>query len=398
VSASPVPGRRLRLGMVGGGEGAFIGNVHRMASRLDDEWSLVAGALSSDPERARSSAAVLRLDPGRSYTDFAEMARREAERTHAGGDGIDAVAIVTPNHLHAPVALAFLDAGIDVICDKPLALTLAEGRLLADAARANGRFFAVTYNYSGYPMVRRARALVREGRLGALRAIQVEYAQDWLGEAIEASGHKQAAWRTDPALSGHAGCLGDIGTHAYHLACFVSGLVGQSVSAELSTLVPGRQVDDHVQAMLRFGGDVRGTLWASQVASGAANGLRLRVHGDRASLEFDQQRPDELLLREQGGNETRLRRGRTPAGATEHLRLPGGHPEGFIEAFAQLYRDAAQVIRARQAGEAPPASAADLSMVTDGVKGLAFVAATLQSSAAAGQWTPIEAEVAAPAK
>jgi len=387
---SAVP-RRLRLGMVGGGEGAFIGNVHRIAARLDDEWSLVAGALSSDAARARASAAALRLDPARSYTDFTEMARCEAERNRVSGDGIDAVAIVTPNHLHAPVALAFLDAGIDVICDKPLALTLAEGCLLAARARDTGRFFGVTYNYSGYPMVRRARALVREGRLGALRAIQVEYAQDWLGEAIEAAGHKQAAWRTDPALSGHAGCLGDIGTHAYHLACFVTGLAARSVSAELSTFVAGRQVDDHVQAMLRFDQGVRGTLWASQVASGAANGLRLRVHGDRASLEFDQQRPDELLLRDQGGDETRLRRGRTPAGPTEHLRLPGGHPEGFIEAFAQLYRDAALVIRAREAGDEMPAAAADLSTVEDGVRGLAFVAATLRSSAGSGQWTAIEA-------
>lgn len=378
--------RRLRLGMVGGGAGAFIGNVHRIAARLDDEWELVAGALSADAERARSSAAMLRLDADRSYTDYAEMARREARRA----DGIDAVAIVTPNHLHAPVAMAFLDAGIDVICDKPLALTLAEGRSLAAAARANGRIFAVTYNYSGYPMVRRARALVRAGRLGALRAIQVEYAQDWLGAPIEATGQKQAAWRTDPALAGNAGCLGDIGTHAYHLACFVTGLTARAVCAELSTLVAGRQIDDHVQAMLRFDHGVRGTLWASQVASGAANGLRLRVHGDRASLEFDQQRPDELLLRDQGGDETRLRRGRTPAGVTEHLRLPGGHPEGFIEAFAQLYRDAALVIRARQAGQAAPAEAADLSTVADGVHGLAFVAAALRSAVDGGGWTAIE--------
>lgn len=378
--------RRLRLGMVGGGIGALIGDVHRMAARLDDEWELVAGALSSEPGRARASAAALRLAPERSYVDYATMAREEAAR----GDGIDAVAIVTPNHLHAPAAHAFLDAGIDVICDKPLALTLAEGRAMADKARARGRFLAVTYNYSGYPMVRRARQMVRSGALGQLRAVQVEYAQDWLGTPLEASGHKQAAWRTDPARAGNAGCLGDIGTHAYHLACFVSGRRGQEVMAELSTLVAGRALDDHVQAMLRFEGGVRGTLWASQVASGAANGLRLRVHGDRASLEFDQQRPDELLLRQQGGDETLLRRGRTPAGATEFLRLPGGHPEGFIEGFAQLYRDAALVIRARQAGGEGLAAAPDLATVADGLDGLAFVEAVLRSSAAGGRWERIE--------
>lgn len=378
--------RRLRLGMVGGGIGALIGDVHRMAARLDDEWELVAAALSSDPDRARASAAALRLPPERSYADYATMAREEAARP----DGIDAVAIVTPNHLHAPAAHAFLDAGIDVICDKPLALSLAEGRAMAEKARAQGRFFAVTYNYSGYPMVRRARQMVRAGTLGRLRAIQVEYAQDWLGTPLEASGHKQAAWRTDPARAGNAGCLGDIGTHAYHLACFVTGRLAREVMAELVTFVPGRALDDHVQAMLRFDDGLRGTLWASQVASGAANGLRLRVHGDLASLEFDQQRPDELLLRHQGGDETRMRRGRTPAGATEFLRLPGGHPEGFIEGFAQLYRDAALVIRARQAGADGAAAAPDLSTVRDGLQGLAFVEAVLRSAADGGTWQGIE--------
>lgn len=383
--------RRLRLGMVGGGTGAFIGNVHRMAARLDDEWELVAGALSSNPERAAQSAAALHIEPDRSYASYAQMAQAEAERRERDGSGIDAVAIVTPNHLHAPVAHAFFDAGIDVICDKPLALTLAEGQALAAKAQATGRYLAVTYNYSGYPMVRRARQLVKQGSLGALRLIQVEYAQDWLGTSLESSGHKQAAWRTDPALAGAAGCLGDIGTHAYHLACFVSGLRASEVSAELSTFVAGRALDDNVHATLRFPNGVRGGLWASQVASGAINGLRLRVFGDSASIEFDQQRPDELLLRHQGGDETRLRRGRTEHGATESIRVPAGHPEGFIEAFAQIYRDAAVTIRARQAGESVPADAADLTTVTDGVHGLAFVEATLRSAAAGGSWIPIHA-------
>ncbi len=381
--------RRLRLGMVGGGQGAFIGGVHRMAARLDDEWELVAGALSSDPRRAADSAAELRLDPARCHTDYRAMAAAEAQRHARDGSGIDAVAIVTPNHLHAPVAHAFLDAGIHVICDKPLALSLAEGRELAAKAEARGLVFAVTYNYSGYPMVRRARQLVHSGALGALRLVQVEYAQDWLSTALESSGQKQAAWRTDPARAGAAGCLGDIGTHAYQLACFVTGQRASEVSAELRRFVAGRVLDDDVQALLRFPQGVRGSLWASQVASGAVNGLRLRVYGEQGSLEFQQEAPDELVLRRVGGDETRLRRGRTAHGATEPVRVPAGHPEGFIEAFAQIYRDAALAIHARQAGRAAPAEAADLSTVQDGLDGLAFVEAVLRSAAADGRWTAV---------
>jgi predicted dehydrogenase len=377
--------RRLRLGMVGGGQGAFIGAVHRMAARLDDEWELVAGALSSDVQRAAQSAAELRIDPDRSYSSFAAMAQAESKRP----DGIDAVAIVTPNHLHAPVAHAFLDAGIHVICDKPLALTLAEGDALAAKAKQRGLVFAVTYNYSGYPMVRRARQVVQDGVLGKLRLVQVEYAQDWLSAPLEASGQKQAAWRTDPAQAGAAGCLGDIGTHAYQLACFVTCQHAMQISAELSTFVAGRQLDDNVQAMLRFPNGLRGSLWASQVASGAANGLRLRVYGELGSLEFQQEQPEELILRMTGGSETRLRRGRTEPGITERIRVPAGHPEGFIEAFAQIYSDAAAHVRAHHAGEAIQGSARDLPTVEDGISGLAFVEAALKSAANAGAWTAL---------
>lgn len=376
----------LKLGFVGGGQGAFIGGVHRIAARLDGQWQLVAGALSSNAERAAASAAELGLDPERSYASWQAMAEAEAARP----DGIDAVAIVTPNHLHAPVATAFLRAGIDVICDKPLATSLAEGRALLALARRQQRLLCLTQTYSGYPMVRQARAMVEAGELGALRLIQVEYAQDWLAEPIERAGQKQAAWRCDPSLAGPAGALGDIGTHAYHLACFVSGLRAESVSAELCSLVGDRPLDDHVQAMLRYERGVRGMLWASQVATGCENALRLRVYGSRASLEFAQESPNELLFTPLGGVTQRLTRGRVAAPeAQAATRLPAGHPEGYLEAFAQLYREAAEQIRARRAGRAAAASSRWLSDARDGVAGLAFVDAVLRSHAAGGAWTAL---------
>lgn len=379
----------LKLGMVGGGQGAFIGGVHRIAARLDGQWQLVAGALSSQPDRAAASAREIGLDPARSYASWQQMAAAEAERP----DGIDAVAIVTPNHLHAPVATAFLEAGIDVICDKPLATSLAEARALAALARRRERLLCLTQTYSGYAMVREARALVAAGELGTLRLIQVEYAQDWLTEAIEAQGHKQAAWRCDPALAGPAGALADIGSHAYHLACFVSGLRAEAVCAEQSRLVPGRRLDDHAQAMLRFPGGVRGMLWASQVAAGCENALRLRIWGSRAGLEFAQERPDELLLTPLGGASQRLSRGRaSSAEARAATRLPAGHPEGYLEAFAQLYHDAAEQIRARREGRAPDIGSRWLTRAEDGVAGLAFIEAMLASDRAGSAWTALDTE------
>ncbi|HEY1608050.1 MAG TPA: Gfo/Idh/MocA family oxidoreductase [Paraburkholderia sp.] len=380
--------RRLRLGMVGGGQGAFIGAVHRIAARLDDCFELVAGALSSDAARAEASAAAIGL--ARAYTDWREMARVEGARE----DGIDAVAIVTPNHLHAPIAHAFLDAGIHVICDKPLAVSLEEGEALAQHARDARRLFALTHTYSGYPLVRHARQMVEAGEIGDVRIVQVEYAQDWLATPLEREGtNRQAAWRTDPALAGPAGCLGDIGTHAYQLAAFASGLTPTAVSADVHTFVAGRRVDDHVQAMLRYAGGARGMLWASQVASGAENGLRLRVFGTKAGLAFDQEQPNELWFTPQGGAAKRLTRGRiTGAGgeAARHAtRVPPGHPEGYLEAFAQLYRDAALQIRAYDAGEPPPLESRLLTTVDDGVAGLRFIAAVLASSQADGAWRPL---------
>jgi predicted dehydrogenase len=372
--------------MVGGGQGAFIGAVHRIAARLDDRFELVAGALSSDPERARASAAEAGI--ARSYADWQEMARAEA----ALDDGIDAVAIVTPNHLHAPVATAFLEAGIHVVCDKPLAISLAEGEALAKLAHQKNKLFALTHTYSGYPLVRHARELVEAGELGQIRVVQVEYAQDWLAEPIEAGGlNKQAGWRTDPALAGPAGCLGDIGTHAYQLAAFVTGMTPAALSADLHTFVPGRRIDDHVQAMLRYANGARGMLWASQVASGAENALRLRVYGTKAGISFDQEEPNELWFTPLGGAAERLTRGRVSGASAIHAtRVPPGHPEGYLEAFAQLYKDAALQIEALDEGRALPAESLLLTTVEDGVAGLRFIDAVLASSAADGQWREIE--------
>ncbi|MBJ3593155.1 Gfo/Idh/MocA family oxidoreductase [Salmonella enterica subsp. enterica serovar Saintpaul] len=376
--------RRLRLGMVGGGQGAFIGAVHRLAARMDDHYELVAAALSSDPERAAASATELRLP--RSYSDYREMAQQESARP----DGIEVVAIVTPNHLHAPVATAFLEAGIHVICDKPLAMTLKEGQALAALATQRQRLFAITHTYSGYPMVRHARALVAAGELGELRYVQVEYLQDWLSEPLEASGNRQAAWRTDPERTGRAGCLGDIGTHAWQLAAFVSGQLPETISAELHTFVPGRRVDDHVQIWMRYANGARGSLIASQVASGEENRLVLRLYGSRASLVFSQEEPNQLWFTPLAGQAQRLTRGRTASPAATHAtRVPAGHPEGYLEAFAQLYTDAALRIHAMQAGISPPPETDDLPTVEEGVNGMRFIDAVLDSHHAEGAWVPL---------
>ena len=281
---------RLKLGMVGGGKGAFIGGVHRIAARLDGHWDLVAGAFSSDPERAAQSAAELGIAAQRSYDSFAAMAKAEAARP----DGIDAVAIVTPNHLHAPVATAFLRAGIPVICEKPLATTVEDAEALVKLVAETGLPFILTQTYTGYPMVREARALVAAGRIGRVRHVQVEYLQDWLAKPVESSGNKQAAWRTDPAQSGPGGCIADIGTHAFNLATFVTGLVPSAVLADLTAFGPDRTLDDNTAILLRFGGGAKGMIWASQIAPGAKNGLCIRVVGEVGGLRWDQERPDHL--------------------------------------------------------------------------------------------------------
>ncbi|NYE60989.1 putative dehydrogenase [Duganella sp. 1224] len=376
--------RRLRLGMVGGGEGAFIGAVHRIAGRLDDCYELVAANLSGNAERAAASAAGLRLDPARSYADYQTMARAEAQRP----DGIDVVAIVTPNYLHAPMATAFLDAGIHVICDKPLAISLAEGETLAALARHHNKVFALTHVYAGYPMVRHARAMVAAGEIGEVRLVQVEYAQDWLAEPANQSAEFQRTnWHNDPRRAGPNGCLGDIGSHAYHLAGYVSGMLPDEVLAELHAFTPGRVLDDHVQVMLRYPNGARGMLWSSQMATGCENGLRLRVFGSKASLAFSQEEPNELWLTPQGGCAQRLTRGRVRSeAALAATRVPSGHPEGYLEAFAQLYRDAAAHIHALDAGQAPPALACAMPDVNDGVAGLRFMAAVMESHRQGSRW------------
>jgi predicted dehydrogenase len=380
-------GPRIRLGMVGGGEGAFIGAVHRIAARLDDRFELIAGALSSTPEKAQRSGAALGLPAGRIYDDFAEMATREAARA----DGIEAVAIVTPNHMHAPIARAFLAAGIHVICDKPLTTTLVEARALRAQAHASKRVFAVTYNYSGYPLVRHARAMVASDELGTIRVVQVEYPQDWLTEALEETGQKQAQWRTDPARSGAGGAIGDIGTHAFQLAHFVTGLMPDHLLAELTRFVPGRRVDDNAQILLRYQEGARGMLWASQVAPGNENNLRLRVYGTKGGLEWGQENPNQLLWSPFGKPTQIITRGSgavSEAGARV-TRIPAGHPEGYLEAFATIYAEAADAIIAKRDG-APLDNSVIFPTADDGFAGVAFIDAALRSSEAGGTWTKIE--------
>ncbi len=365
----------IRLGMVGGGQGAFIGGVHRIAARMDGMFTLVAGALSSDPERARASAEDLGLAPERTYMTWDGMARAEATRP----DGIEAVAIVTPNHLHAGPAVAFLERGIHVICDKPLAATAEQAAAIAAAARASGAMFFLTHNYPGTPMVREARAMVAAGALGALRLVEVEYVQDWLARPVS---NKQADWRTDPAQSG-AGALGDIGTHAWNLARFVSGLRPEALAAEVSTLVPGRRVDDNVSAHLRFAGGARGRLWASQVAVGHENGLRLRLAGSDGGLDWSQEDPNRLWFTPIGELRRLLTRGGAGTGPAAQGRVPAGHPEGYLEAFATLYADIARAIRTGDRAACPVAG------IEDGLEGMRFIAACLASSAAGGAWVPM---------
>jgi predicted dehydrogenase len=381
--------RRLRYGMIGGGRDAFIGAVHRMAARLDDQCELVAGALSADAEKARLSGRDLGLDPARVYATYEEMAKSEAARP----DGIEAAVIVTPNHLHYPVARAFLAAGIDIICDKPLSLTMAEAYDLVKRVKESKLVFAVTHHNTGYPMVRQAREMIAGGELGELRIIHAAYIQDWLTRPIDAEGQKQAEWRTDPARAGLSACLADIGVHAYNLAQFVTGMDAAQISADLATFVPGRRLDDNAHLLLRYANGAKGALLASQVAPGNPNNLSLKVYGDKAGLEWSGEAPEVLrftpfgeptriLLRGSAGNTSESRRG---------SRIPAGHPEGLIEAFANLYRDAASLIRARRKGlPFDPLAAAAVPTVIDGAKGIRFVEAAVESSLADGRWMSAE--------
>ncbi len=383
--------------MVGGGPGAFIGPVHRMAAALDGEWRLRAGVFSADPRTSRDTGARLDVPAHRLYRSWREMA--EAEAALPGDERIHAVVIVTPNHLHHPVARAFLERGIHVVCDKPLAVTVEEADDLCRLAASTGLVFAVTHTYSGYPMVKEARARVREGAIGRVRKVVVEYAQGWLAERIEADGHKQAEWRADPARGGPSAVLGDIGSHAHHLVRYVTGLEVRRLFADLGTVVAGRAAHDDAVVLLELDGGIRGVLMASQIATGERNHLRLRVYGARGGLDWNQEEPNRLrLLRADGSAEVlhRAAGSRAPAAAAA-TRLPGGHPEGFVEAFANLYREVARAVRNHRAthragvpstapppgdGNAPPP---DYPTVHDGALGIHFIDAALRSHRA-GSW------------
>ena len=379
---------RLRMGLVGGGEGAFIGAVHRIAAELDGRIELVCGAFSSDPSRSkRFGQELYDLPPNRSYGTFNEMVTEELrlpaeERMHF-------VVIATPNHLHFPVAESALQAGFHVVSDKPVTFDLGEARTLRALAAEKDLLFGLTHNYTGYPMVKEARELIKTGALGTIRRVIVEYLQGWLAERLETQGNKQAIWRTDPRFSGSAGCMGDIGTHGENLLEYVTGLEIDSLCADLTTFVPGRLLEDDGNVLLRFSNGARGVLLASQLAVGEENGLKLRVYGERASLEWGQTDPNSLVVRWPD----RPVEGRRTGGpgvseaATAATRLPAGHPEGFLEAFALLYRNFAAALEARLAGRDPTSEELDFPTIDDGVRGMAFIDAVVDSSKRGGVWT-----------
>ena len=372
---------RISLGMVGGGDDAFIGGVHRIASRIDDRYELVAGALSSTPEKAQASGQALGI--ARIYDDFKQMATREARLEN----GIEAVSIVTPNHVHYAAAREFLKRGIHVICDKPLTSTLADARKLAKAVERTDALFILTHNYTGYPMVRQAREMVARGEIGKIRVVQVEYPQDWLTQHED---FKQAEWRTDPARSGAGGSTGDIGTHAHNLARFVTGLEVESLAADLDAFVPGRQVDDNGHVMLRFEGGAKGMLWCSQVAPGNENALRIRVYGETGGLEWAQEDPNYLWHTPFGEPKRLITRNGSGAGdaAARISRVPPGHPEGYLEGFANIYSEAADAIVAHREGREPAAEVM-YPTIMDGLKGVEFIDACIRSSARNAAWVRV---------
>ncbi|MEM7520002.1 MAG: Gfo/Idh/MocA family oxidoreductase [Pseudomonadota bacterium] len=376
--------KKIRLGMVGGGNEAFIGAVHRIASRLDAQFELVAGALSSTPEKSRASGAALGLAPDRSYADYHAMLSGERGRS----DGIQAVSIVTPNHMHFEPAAAFLKAGVHVICEKPLTASKADAKKLVSIAGASKALFVLTHNYTGYPMVRQAREMVAGGELGKIRVVQVEYPQEWLAEPQE---NKQAEWRTDPARSGLGGSVGDIGTHAFNLAEYVTGLKVSALAADLQSFVPGRRLDDNAHVLLRLEDEARGMLWSSQVAPGHENSLRLRVYGDQGSVEWAQEQPNELRHTPLGKTRRIITRGHAHAGAAAErmTRIPAGHPEGYLEAFANIYSEAATAIRHHAEGTIPD-QAVHFPTISDGLRGVMFIEACVASSNRNAAWTHLD--------
>jgi len=387
---APHPPRRLRYAMVGGGRDAFIGSVHRKAAALDGQIELVAGALSSSPDKARASGRDLFLADDRNHGSWQDLLADELRRSPA--ERIDFVSIVTPNHLHYPVAQAFVEAGFHVVCDKPLVHTSAQAEDLVAAVKKQGTVFGVTYNYTGYPLVRQMRHMVQSGAIGTVRKVVVEYHQGWLATAVEASGSKQAAWRVDPALSGAAGAMGDIGSHAENLLSTVTGLEIEALCADLSAMGAGRTLDDDGNLLLRLQGGARGVLIASQICTGSENDLRLRVSGTTGSLLWCQENPNQLLHMPLEGAPRTLTR--ASAGLCEAAqrasRLPAGHPEGFIEAFANIYLGVAADIRARLQGVVADPLAADYPRVEDGARGVHFIDKVLESAGSMQKWTAMD--------
>lgn len=371
--------RKVRAGIVGGSQGSFIGAVHRIAAELDGQAEVIAGAMSADPQRAESAARAWFLQ--RSYKSYREMAETEASLP----DGIDMVMVAVPNHLHYPVARVFLEHGIHVVCDKPMTFTLDEARALVELVEQKKLIFALTHTYTGYPVVRQARHLVRSGALGTIRKVLVDYVQDWLIEPVERAGNKQAAWRTDPARSGIAGAVGDIGTHGANLLEFISGVQIAAVCADLTTFIEGRVLDDDANILLRLDNGGKGILTCSQIAAGEENNLGIRVYGSKAGLEWRQMEPNTLLFKQPGQPQQILRTGMPYMGdeARSAARLPAGHPEGFLEAFATIYRMAIADIRRVESGASPEGG---YPAVYDGLRGMQFITGVVESSRKGGVW------------
>ena len=378
---------KIKLGMVGGGEGAFIGEVHRIAARMDERFHLCAGALCSDPERSLKSALDLGLPEERSYSDYKEMAISESQRD----DGINFVSIVTPNHLHHPIAKAFLEVGINVICDKPMTMNSEEAQELIDISESSDLIFAVTYNYSGYPLIREAREIIKKGELGSIRIIKVEYIQDWLTEPIESTGQKQASWRVDPKKSGIGGSIGDIGTHAFHLAHFVTQQLPNKISADLSCFVEGRELDDNAHILMRYESGAKGMIWSSQVAPGNENNLKIQIYGEKGGLIWQQENPNELILNLLNQPSRRLTRGSSFVGdqSARLTRIPAGHPEGYLEGFANIYREVADEFSAKISGK--PISKDILYPTSkEGLYGVSFIEAAIESNSKDSVWTDLK--------
>ena len=377
--------RKIRIGMVGGGKDAFIGGVHRIALRLDGHYELVAGSFSSNFVNSKETGEKIGIARDRIYKTYQEMAEKEASRS----DGIDVVSIVTPNHLHVPVAKIFADVGINIICDKPLALTSEEAIELKNIIENKKLIFALTHNYTGYPMIRHARSLIQKGDLGSIRVIQAEYPQDWLTTKVEDSGLKQAEWRTDPNRSGRGGCIGDIGTHAFNLIRFVSRLEVEELSSDIHTFVKGRLLDDNAQIMLRFKGNAKGSIWSSQVAVGNENNLKIRIYGEHAGIEWKQEDPNYLYFTKFGLPTQKITRGGSGASdeANQVTRIPPGHPEGYLEGFANIYSDVSKELFAKINNQNYDNSKNCYPTISDGIEGMKFIEAVLESSKNNSKWT-----------